>query len=208
MVVAPRHFSAFGIAASLTPIISAAPLGTRYELVVCDSTVDTVAISPMNHAIDGCVGDGSDWASLESHVEALLSGLNPSVVLERRQNGRVAIPVLFQLTPLDDERHLLEHEAVVVLGKNISRCGISFFHELPISHRRAWIEIAQPGLAAFAAEIDVTWCRFTKPGWYESGGRLIRAVVPSGKSAASQQPRFETADLADSLGVSVPFAAT
>jgi hypothetical protein len=30
---------------------------------------------------------------------------------------------------------------------------------------------------AFAVEIDINWCRFSKPGWYESGGRLIAAIV-------------------------------
>ena len=25
--------------------------------------------------------------------------------------------------------------------------------------------------------IDVTWCRFTKQGWYESGGRFLQSVL-------------------------------
>jgi hypothetical protein len=31
---------------------------------------------------------------------------------------------------------------------------------------------------AFAVEIDISWCRFSKPGWYESGSRLIAALTP------------------------------
>jgi hypothetical protein len=25
--------------------------------------------------------------------------------------------------------------------------------------------------------IDLRWCRFTKGGWYESGGRFLRTVI-------------------------------
>ena len=25
--------------------------------------------------------------------------------------------------------------------------------------------------------IDLTWCRFTKQGWYESGGRFLQSVL-------------------------------
>src|SRR5262249_5107506 len=109
-------------------------------------------------------------------VESLLASLQPNVLRERRRDDRCAIPVLFKLTPLELGGRPLAHEATIVVGKNISRRGLCFFHEHAISHRRAVIELAQPGLGEFAAEIDVTWCRFTKPGWYESGGRLVRAA--------------------------------
>jgi hypothetical protein len=33
------------------------------------------------------------------------------------------------------------------------------------------------------AEIDITWCRFTKPGWYESGGRLMRIAASATESS-------------------------
>src|SRR5262249_20293579 len=81
-----------------------------------------------------------------------------------------------KLTPFEIGGRPLTQEATIVVGKNISRRGLCFFHEHPISHRRATIELVQPGLGEFAAEIDVTWCRFTKPGWYESGGRLVRSA--------------------------------
>ncbi len=159
----------------------------------------------MNHAKGGHTGGESDRASLASDIEALLTLLHPRVALE--QNDRCAIPILFQLTPLDDERQPIEHEATIVVGKNISRRGISFYHERPISHRRARIELVQPGLGPFAAEIDVSWCRFTKPGWYESGGRLVRAVRRSDERAASQPPRAELPRLAGVCGVSTPIGS-
>jgi hypothetical protein len=123
------------------------------------------------------LGDiSTDRQSLALQVESLLTRLNPQVALERRRDERFPIPVLFRLTPLDDDRQPVESEASIVVGKNISKRGLSFFHEHPLPHRRALIALAQPGLGSFAAEIDITWCRFARPGWYESGGRLLRTA--------------------------------
>jgi hypothetical protein len=125
--------------------------------------------------MDRAADDGPE--TLAGQIEALLARLNPGVTFERRRDDRVAIPVLFRITPLDADRQPLESESTIVVGKNISRRGLSFFHERPLPHRRARITLAQPGLGQFAAEIDIRWCRFTRPGWYESGGRLVRSTI-------------------------------
>lgn len=130
----------------------------------------------------------SNRATLTIQVEALLSRLHPIVERERRHDDRVAIPVLFRLTPFDSDRQPLEQESSIVVGKNISRRGVSFYHEKPITHRRALIELADPVVGSFVAEIDVSWCRFTRPGWYESGGRLIRSAAPAEDSAITVEP--------------------
>ena len=130
-----------------------------------------------------------DRATLARRVESLLVQINPNVMRERRREDRFAVPALFRLTPLDSDREPIEFAAAIVVGKNISRRGMSFFHEQPLTHRRALIELAQPGLGDFAAEIDVSWCRFARPGWYESGGRLVRAVAPRGEDAALLVPQ-------------------
>jgi hypothetical protein len=127
-------------------------------------------------------------ATLTIQIEALLSRLHPAVGRERRHDDRIAIPVLFRLTPFDVDRQPLEHEALIVVGKNISRRGVSFYHEKPITHRRALIELADPSVGCFVAEIDVSWCRFTKPGWYESGGRLIRSAAPTTDLSTTAEP--------------------
>ena len=131
----------------------------------------------MNIANDAGVAGDTDRETLANQVESLLSRLNPSVSSERRRDERFAIPVLFRITPLDADRQPIESEASIVVGKNISRRGFSFYHERPIPHRRAIIALAQPGLGIFSAEIDVSWCRFRRPGWYESGGRLVRSIL-------------------------------
>jgi len=152
----------------------------------------------MTLAIENNLTAKTNRATLTIQIEALLSRLHPPVERERRHDDRIAIPVLFRLTPYDDDRQLLEQEASIVVGKNISRRGVSFYHEKPITHRRALIELADPSVGSFVAEVDVTWCRFTKPGWYESGGRLIRtATLSADASTAALSP--DTAGIADEL---------
>src|SRR5437764_653327 len=101
----------------------------------------------------------SGRAILADQIESLLARLHPNVPRERRHDGRIAVPVLFLLTPLDSALNPVPSLAVTVVGKNISRRGLSFIHDKPLPHRRAIIELAQPGAGTFAAEIDVRWCR-------------------------------------------------
>ena len=142
----------------------------------------------MTFVTDSSIAAKTNRATLTIQIEALLTRLHPAVGRERRHDDRIAIPVLFRLTPFDANRQPLEQEALIVVGKNISRRGVSFYHEHPITHRRAVIELADPSVGSFVAEIDVTWCRFTKPGWYESGGRLIRTAAPTADSSNTDLP--------------------
>jgi hypothetical protein len=154
----------------------------------------------MNDAVDNPGAGDVHRATLRNQIESLLSRLKKKVTQERRRDEPVAIPVLFRLTPMDLDRHALEHETSIVVGKNISRRGLCFFHEWPIPHRRALIAVAQPGLGNFAAEIDISWCRFTRPGWYESGGRLVRLVIPDLEPENEAHDRAEMSQLANLLG--------
>jgi hypothetical protein len=113
--------------------------------------------------------------TLTGQIQALLTRLNPDVTVERRHDERFSMPVLLQLTPLDSHRQPIGC-AIIVVGKDISRCGLSFFHERPLAYRRAIVSLEHPEIGRFAAEIDINWCRFTRPGWYVSGGRLLRVV--------------------------------
>jgi hypothetical protein len=132
--------------------------------------------------------------------------LYPPVERERRHDDRVAIPALFRLTPYDADRQPLDDEASIVVGKNISRRGVSFYHEKPICHRRALIELADPSVSIFVAEVDITWCRFTKLGWYESGGRLIRTAAPRSILPTTSEPDVAVGipDISPSLPSSQP----
>jgi hypothetical protein len=128
--------------------------------------------------IDSLVAPHFGRSSITKQIESLLARLNPSVTVERRSDERVAVPVLFLLTPLDENGQPVELAALTVVGKNMSRRGISFYHNEPLLYRRAIITVDHAGFDGFSAEIDISWCRFAKPGWYESGGRLL-GVAPA-----------------------------
>lgn len=131
----------------------------------------------MSQATDFCTLGRDDHLALARQIQALVARLHPAVTVERRQDDRAATPVLFRLTPLNADHQPIASEAITVVGKNISRRGLSFYHERPLLYRRALISLEHPQSGWFAAEIDLNWCRFTKPGWYESGGRLVRSVA-------------------------------
>jgi hypothetical protein len=118
-----------------------------------------------------------DRAALAREIQALVARLHPTVTLERRRGDRFSVPVMFRLTPLADDGRPIASESITVIGKNISRHGMSFYHAVPLPYRRARISVENIDIA-FAVEIDIAWCRFSKPGWYESGGRLIAATTP------------------------------
>jgi hypothetical protein len=116
--------------------------------------------------------------SLARQIHSLVARLHPEVTVERRHDQRFAMPVLMKLIPLDTHHHPLEEMATIVVGKDISRSGISFFHERPLPYRWAIVLLEHPAFGQFAAEIDINWCRFTRPGWYVSGARLLGEAHP------------------------------
>jgi hypothetical protein len=133
---------------------------------------------------------------LANEVQALVARLRPQVTVERRHDDRVAVPLLFRLIPLDSKREPIYDDAITVVGKDISRRGLSFFHEQPLTYRQAIVSLEHPEFGRFAAELDVNWCRFTKPGWYESGGRLVRSCDPNIRPAIERPTTANWAQLA------------
>jgi hypothetical protein len=123
-------------------------------------------------------------SALTEQFRTLKEALERPVTFERRQFGRMALPLVLQVTPLDQTGQPLENLATSTIGKDISPRGISFFHERPLPHRRAIVTFEHPDVGRFCVEVDVSWCRFTSPGWYQSGGRLIRSVGRVGVAEA------------------------
>jgi hypothetical protein len=155
----------------------------------------------MSTTIRRNIAGNTDRTALALRIEALVAGLHPTVSIERRRDLRIALPALFRLIPLDATHETIDYEAITVVGRNISRHGLSFYHEQPLPYRRAVICLEHPRLESFAAEIDITWCRFTKPGWYESGGRLIRLVKQPLHTNDGAILKAVTADITMDLGL-------
>jgi hypothetical protein len=115
---------------------------------------------------------------VRTQVWALLTAMYPrNDLLERRRDNRYPFPCLVHLTPVGRDGITPEGETVVVVGKHLSERGFGFYHQSPLPHRRmiASLESSKGQWLGFL--IDLNWCRFTKGGWYESGGRFLQAVL-------------------------------
>ncbi|HOM18773.1 MAG TPA: hypothetical protein PLQ00_15690 [Thermoguttaceae bacterium] len=112
-----------------------------------------------------------------ARVASLVSKLFPAGRLpERRSHQRYPFPYLVRLIRVADDGITPTEESIVVVGRHISEAGLGFYHVKPLTDRRmiASFETAAGQWTAFL--LDIHWCRFTKEGWYESGGRFLRTV--------------------------------
>ena len=115
--------------------------------------------------------------SIQSCVCGLLASFRPqSARLERRSSQRYPFPYLLHLTPIGADGDVAEQETLVVVGKHLSEQGLGFYHTRPLPHRRMIVSFETGSGSWLSFLIDLTWCRFTKQGWYESGGRFLQSV--------------------------------
>jgi hypothetical protein len=125
---------------------------------------------------ESAVGDGVD--EVRTQVWGLLAALYPrNDVVERRRETRYPFPCLIHLTPVGVDGVTPEGETMVVVGRDLSEHGVGFYHRTALPFRRmiASIECGRGNWIAFL--VDLSWCRFTRGGWYESGGRLLQSVL-------------------------------
>lgn len=109
--------------------------------------------------------------------ELLLRMYPPGPPTERRQDRRYPYPHLVRLTPADQLGNPQPDKTIVVAGKNLSERGLGFFHQQPLEERRMIVSLDAGNGRWLGLLIDITWCRFITAGWYESGGRFLRAVA-------------------------------
>ncbi len=114
---------------------------------------------------------------IRSGVQSLLASYYPDgLVVERRRERRFPYPHPVHLTPVADDDCTPLAEPIVVIGKHLSEGGLGFFHQQPLACRRALVSLEQADGRWLGLIIDLTWCRFTRHGWYESGGRFLKAA--------------------------------
>jgi hypothetical protein len=112
-------------------------------------------------------------------VRSLLAGVYPpGAATERRREQRYPFPKLFVLSPADADGQRRAGASITAAGKHLSETGLSFFHPDPIPYR--WMIASLPKIDGhwIGFLVDLDWCRFTRQGWYESGGRLVRMATP------------------------------
>lgn len=115
--------------------------------------------------------------AVRTQVRHLLSALYPPGELaERRSSRRYPYPYLVYLTPVGADGVTAEGASIVVVGKHLSDQGFGFYHPKPLPFRRVIATLEATNGVRLGFLVDLTWCRFTRHGWYESGGRFLQAV--------------------------------
>lgn len=109
--------------------------------------------------------------------------------LERRRERRHPYPHLVLLTPVARDGGCLLDETIVVIGKHLSEHGLDFYHREPVAHRRMIASLETGAGRYVGLLLDLTWCRFTRHGWYDNGGRFL-SVAESPLAAASPHGLF------------------
>lgn len=125
----------------------------------------------------GSVGEQAVEGDVRTRIWQLLGALYPrGNLVERRIDHRYPYPYLIYLTPVGDDGTTASGCPVVVVGKHLSEHGLGFYHPKPLPYRRMIASLEAAGGSQLHFLVDLTWCRFTRHGWYESGGHFLRAV--------------------------------
>ena len=127
-------------------------------------------------------------------VQSLLaSHFGRGYVTDRRRERRFPFPHLVHLTPLADDGRTSSGSSIVAVGRELSEGGFGFFHPSPLPYRQMIASLQAADSRWFSFVIDLTWCRFMRHGWYESGGRFLRtiAVAQPSLSRTSFQPEYQ-----------------
>jgi hypothetical protein len=108
--------------------------------------------------------------------ELLLVMYPPGPPLERRNDRRYPYPQLIRLTPVDEGGKQILSKTIAVVGKTLSERGVGFYHPQPLPYRRVVASFHAGDDRWLGLLVDLSWCRFTGLGWYESGGRFLQSV--------------------------------
>lgn len=103
----------------------------------------------------------------------------------RRFGPRYPYPQLVRMAPVDRDGSERSGESLVVVGRQLSEQGFDFFHPSPLPYRRVVVTLETCDGRWLRLLLDLTWCRFTRHGWYESGGRFLK-ILDSGSGKSSQ----------------------
>jgi hypothetical protein len=117
---------------------------------------------------------------------------------DRRDDRREPFPYPMHVTPVSRDGCVLTDETIVVLGKHLSERGLDFYYEAPLPHRRVIVSWEGNDGSWWSLLLELRWCRSTRYGWYENGGRFLQTVAsPLGGaaedwSADERTPQVET----------------
>ena len=108
--------------------------------------------------------------------------------VERRREARHPYPYPLHLTPLGADGQALAEETFVVIGKHLAPHGVDFYSPQPLAHRRVIVSLDCGKEGWIVIVVELAWCRFSRHGWYDNGGRFI-GIVRSPLADFDDRPR-------------------
>jgi hypothetical protein len=147
----------------------------------------------------------STWLSVLGDFPSLLGDLpaswfESSRITDGRSEARCWCDSRARLTPLDEPAQCAGGPPIQIALTDISRHGIGFSHAEPLPYRLVQITFEPEDKSAPTLVVRLQWCRFRKPGFYESGGQIQRVVTTAPAAAstlratASQNGQAEPGD--------------
>ncbi len=100
----------------------------------------------------------------------------PNGIRDRRTDRRFPYPRLIPFTPMNDRGQYSTGPTRCVVGKHLAPLGLDFFHHEPLPERYAVVSLSCGANRWIHLMLRITWCRFLRPGWYDSGGHFTRIV--------------------------------
>jgi hypothetical protein len=117
---------------------------------------------------------GNAELTLRTRFTNLIKSLSPEGSHnDRRRDARYPFPHQVYVTLLEDDGATPTDDSLMVTGKHISANGLGFTHQHLIPQRRIIVSVQVADEDWIGILMDLTWCRFTQQGCYESGGRFI-----------------------------------
>jgi hypothetical protein len=96
--------------------------------------------------------------------------------IERRAAERLAYPHAMSLTPVNPRTREPVGETRTVLGKHLSSDGFGFASFEPFHFRFAIVSLEVDDDRYVGILGEALWCKFSRHGWYETGGRFHEPV--------------------------------
>lgn len=144
--------------------------------------MSTLALSscfPAELSTAGATAGNRREDPIRETVQLALAGVHGERQLaERRRETRYAYPYPVHLTPVARSGEPNVAQTIVVLGKHLSDHGLDFYHREPLPHRRVIASLPDGEKGWIGLLLDLTWCRFSRHGWYDNGGRFL-SLAPS-----------------------------
>ena len=118
------------------------------------------------------------WRDLQACVATLLeSNCGVRVPTEKRTHRRYAFRRPLTITPVDASSGRPDKtKSFAAFGFDISSAGISFLARQLVPAQRAVVTCEGPNDQPTNLLFEPRWVRFTRGGWYQTGGRLLEVL--------------------------------